>query len=358
MRFRELILSRVVGAVGAVAAAAIAIGLIAIPVATAQPWASAPSSWDKTVAAAKAEGKVVFYSGLVGSPSTILIARAFEKAYSITVEFLDLRISEIRERMRAEQISGRVIGDVLTTSYNVTTSIEMNEGYLQPLKTFPNKSRVRAGSQIDNPSGTQVPVYMLKYGILANTKLASPADAPKSWNDLNNAKWTGRILADDPRALGGGFNAFVAQHDKLGMGFLKKYAGQKLSFSRDLRESERRVARGEFSLYAPFLFSDYSSLGGLPIKAIVPDEGVAYVRFVASMMKNAPHPNAALVLINFLLSEKAQVIYANEGLGPVIDGIDAKIPDDLRPLVTAKEMGTSDWRRETQLLALAKDLFK
>ena len=320
--------------------------------------AHAQTGWDKTVAAAKAEGKVVFYSGLVGSPSTILIARAFERAYGITAEFLDLRISEIRERMRAEQISGRVIGDVLTTSYNVTTSIENNEGYLQPLKGFPNKVRVREGSKIDNPSGTQVSAYMLKYGILANTRLVNPENEPKSWKDLTNPKWTGKILADDPRALGGGFNAFVAQHDKLGDDFLKQLAGQKLSFSRDLRESERRVARGEFPLYAPFLFNDFSSLRGLPIKAIVPAEGVAYVQFVAWMRKNAPHPNAALVLINFLLSDEAQLIYAKEGLGPVIDGLDEKIPEDLRPLVTAKEMGTSDWKRETQLLQLAKDIFK
>ncbi len=352
MRLRRRKLPRATSIVFASVFTVFAAGLAATPRADAQ------TDWDKTVAAAKAEGKVVFYSGLVGSPSTILIARAFERTYGITAEFLDLRISEIRERMRAEQISGRVIGDVLSTSYNVTTSIDNNEGYLQPLRGFPNKTRVRAGSKIDNPSGTEVSAYMLKYGMLANIKLVSSGDEPKSWKDLANPKWAGKILADDPRALGGGFNAFVAQHDTFGDDFLKQLAGQRLSFSRDLRESERRVARGEFPLYAPFLFNDFSSLRGLPIKAIVPAEGVAYVQFVASMMKNAPHPNAALVLINFMLSDEAQLIYAREGLGPVIDGIDEKIPEDLRPLVTAREMGTSDWRRETQLLQLAKDIFK
>ena len=316
------------------------------------------ADWAKVTAAAKAEGKLVFYSGLVGSPSTATIARAFEKKYGVTADFLDLRISEIRERMRAEQVAGRVIGDVLTTSYNVTTSIEMNEGFIQPLKAFPAKARVRAGSKIDNPSGTQVPAYMLKYGILINTRLVAPVDEPKSWADLNDPKWSGKILADDPRALGGGFNAFVAQHDTLGVAFLKKLADQKLNFSRDLRESERRVSRGEFPIYAPFLFNDYSTLRGLPIKAIAPTEGVAYVQFVASMIKNAPHPNAALLFIDFLLSDEAQIILAGEGLGPVIDGIDGKIPDDLRPLLTAKELGTSDWRREKELLQLAKDTFK
>src|SRR4249920_1212270 len=141
---------------------ALALAAFAVIVSPAAP-AQDATQWDKVVAKAKAEGKVTFYSGLVGSPSTAAVARAFEKATGINTEFLDLRISEIRERMRAEQIAGRVIGDVLTTSFNVTTSIEMNEGYIQPLKAFPNKGRVRAGSKIDNPSGTQIPAYMLKY---------------------------------------------------------------------------------------------------------------------------------------------------------------------------------------------------
>jgi iron(III) transport system substrate-binding protein len=316
------------------------------------------AQWDKVVADARLEGKVTLYSGLVGSPSTAAVARAFEKATGITTEFLDLRISEIRERMRAEQIAGHVIGDVLTTSYNVTTSIENNEGSIQPLRAFPNRSRERGDITIDNPAGTQVPVYVLKYGILINTKLVAPADEPKSWTDLVDPKWSGKILADDPRALGGGFNAFVAQHDKLGIDFLKKLADQKLVFTRDLREAERRVGRGEYPIYIPFLFNDYSSLKGLPVKAIVPSEGVAYVQFVASMIKNTTHPNAALVFINFLLSDEAQLIFAQEGLGPVVGAVDAKVPDDLRPLVAAKPMGTSDWRREQQLLLLAKELFR
>jgi len=312
--------------------------------------------WDKVVATAKSEGKVTFYSGLVGSPSTAAVAGAFEKATGIKTEYLDLRISEIRERMRAEQIAGRIIGDVLTTSFNVTTSIENNEGSLQPLRAFPN--RTRSDVAIDNPAGTQAPVYILKYGILINTKLVAPADEPKSWTDLLDPKWSGKILADDPRALGGGFNAFVAQHDKFGVDFLKKLADQKLVFTRDLREAERRVARGEYPIYIPFLFNDFSSLKGLPVKAIVPSEGVAYVQFVASMVKNTTHPNAALMFINFLLSDEAQLIFAREGLGPVVNAVDAKVPDDLQPLVAAKPMGTSDWRREQKLLQLAKEIFK
>ena len=64
------------------------------------------------------------------------------------------------------------------------------------------------------------------------------------------------------------------------------------------------------------------------------------------------------MFINFLLSDEAQLIFAREGLGPVVNAVDAKVPDDLQPLVAAKPMGTSDWRREQKLLQLAKEIFK
>ena len=78
--------------------------LAAIAVATSAQ--AQDADWANVIAAAKAENKVVFYSGLVGSPSTAAIARAFEKKYGSQTEFLDLRISEIRERMRADRLPG------------------------------------------------------------------------------------------------------------------------------------------------------------------------------------------------------------------------------------------------------------
>src|SRR5262245_19079167 len=98
---------------------ALAALLLAAPV-TAQAQNSA--DWDKIVAAAKTEGKVVFSPGLLGSPSTVTLAREFERIYGIQVQTIENRISETRERIRTEQASGRYNSDVLVTSYNVTSS--------------------------------------------------------------------------------------------------------------------------------------------------------------------------------------------------------------------------------------------
>ena len=68
--------------------------------------------------------------------------------------------------------------------------------------------------------------------------------------------------------------------------------------------SERRVARGEYPLWVPQISVNVQGLKGLPIRVIVPKEGVAYVRLDHGMLKNAPHPNAARVWMNYLVSKR------------------------------------------------------
>src|ERR1700749_494822 len=70
------------------------------------------SDWDKVVAAGKKEGKVVLYNSANGASYFTNIIRSFEQKYGITVDSLDLRASELSERIRAEQVAGRYLGDL------------------------------------------------------------------------------------------------------------------------------------------------------------------------------------------------------------------------------------------------------
>ena len=75
---------------------------------------------------------------------------------------------------------------------------------------------------------------MISYCLLVNRNLVKPADEPKSWKDILDPKWTGKILSDDYRALGGGAVFFVVMHDTFGKEFHEKLAAQKPVFSRDI----------------------------------------------------------------------------------------------------------------------------
>jgi iron(III) transport system substrate-binding protein len=316
--------------------------------------AQGDAEWKKVVDAAKKEGKVVMYSGAVGSPVLPKIASAFEAKYGIRMELLEARASELRERVRTEQASGKVLGDV-SHNGSTTTQLQLNEGTFVPHGPLPNQGRPVAPFKVDD---VRVPIYVIAWGILVNTEMVKPADEPKSWKDLHDPKWKGKLLADDVRALGGGAVFFMVTHQKLGPDYHEKLAPQQLHMNRELRGNYRRVARGEYPIFVPFTLADILDLKGLPVKAVMLTEGAPYVRFDGAIFKGAPRPNAARLLMDFLMGDEVQLLYANAGFTPVVGGLENKVSAEAKPLAGAKLLGTTDPKLQDDMLKLAKQIYK
>ena len=330
------------------------LGLLAAAPAIARPAAAQTDDWNKVVEAAKKEGKLVIYTASVGSPFHKTVFNAFESKYGIKIDLLEARASEVRERVRVEQAAGRFLGD-LHHNGSTTTWLMTRDGNFQPHGAIPNIKNVDPTYQ---PDDTKIPAEVISYSLLVNKNLVKPADEPKSWKDLLDPKWAGKILSDDYRALGGGAVFFPVMLRAFGREFHDKLATQKPVFSRDIQNSERRCARGEFPIYLPFNLQDLNNLKGLPIKAIVPAEGRPYVRFDISMLKNAPHPNASRLLMNHYLEPESQLVFANAGYAPVIKGVVEKTLPEIRALLDTKAMGTTDPPKQDEMLALAKEIYK
>jgi iron(III) transport system substrate-binding protein len=250
--------------------------------------AQSSADWDKIVAAAKAEGAVTLYTGLPGNPSNDKIAAAFEAKYAIRVNVLGLRASELRERIRTESVAGRTLGDVSNTSPNQTRQFAEEDGTVEAFGPLPSLGRIRPDiAALWAARDVHLPIFGLYYAVLANTRLAP--DPPQTYADLTDSKWKGKILADDFRPTGGGHSFFSTTYVAFGRGYHEKLYANSVTFTRDQRESERRVARGEFALYLPFLLTDYPSLQDLPVKAVVLAEGVSLTPYSAGLIKKAPH---------------------------------------------------------------------
>jgi len=312
------------------------------------------ADWDKVIATAKQEGKVVLYSGHVGVPFHHDIAKLFEQRYGIGVEILEARASELRERVRAEQAAGRFVADV---SHNgaTTTVLQERAGTFEPHGPLPSLGNLLPAFAADD---VKVPIFILAYGILVNTALVKPADEPRSWRDLTDPKWRGKILADDVRALGGGSVFFFVTEHAFGDAFHRQLAQQQLQFTRDTRLSERRIARGEYPIWIPQVLSDMPDLKGLPVKLIIPEEGCTYVTYELAMFRNAPHPNAARLLMEFFLEQEAQLIYARGGNGVTVKGIAEQVPEDMRALAAPKLLGTTNADEQEAMLKLAVERYK
>ena len=257
---------------------------------------------------------MVLYSAFVGLAAHQNLKKDFEANYGITVDILEARASEIRERIRIEQVAGRFTADVSENGRTTTTLQIAQDHVFDPFGPLPSLGHLKPEFRSDD---IRLPVFAIAYGILANTRLVKPEDEPKSWLDLTDPRWKGKILSDDLRALGGGGVLFYVLEEHFGQDFHEKLAKQDIKFSREIPANERRIARGELPLYIPVSLTSISELKGLPVKFIVPKEGLPYVGYDLALFKNAPHPNAARLLMEYCIGQKMQQIYADLGLLPV-----------------------------------------
>ena len=331
------------------------VGSSLFPILNSQANSQSADAWAKTVADAKKEGMLQIYSVSATTP-VVAVVKAFEKASSIRVEFLSVaKPNELREKVRVEQSAGRHVADVMITTVSQTTVISAQDKTIAPLPETPNASRIRTELQTVQPI---LPFATMLSGFMINTNLIKPADAPRGWRDLIDPKWKGKILMDDPRSIGGGYLMFYALYEKLGREFTEKLAAQQPALTNEPREAIRRVARGEKAILMPVVLADTLELKGLPIKAVVPEEGCLYNQQGVTVLNNAPHPNAAKLFLNYTLSDEAQTIFGNAGSGTVSTNAVTIERPEVRELVSGKLFGTIDPLKQNEMLANARDVFK
>jgi iron(III) transport system substrate-binding protein len=310
------------------------------------------ADWARVVEAAKKEGSVAVYSALSGPPQVERM-KAFEKQYGIRVDHFIARASEVVERIRIEQVSKRYNGDVYISS-PTSLPVRKQAGDIQPMMSVPAMSTLRGDLGGD---GNGVPVWYPPYGILINTNMVKPEEF-KSWKGLLDPKWKGKMLSDDLRLAGAGGAMFEATYKAFGREYHDALAKQDVSVTRNNREAERRVARGEYAVYFPQQLPFALALKGLPVKMIVPDEGVVYALAQFALLTGAPHPNAARVLTQYMLEPESQLYFANSGVIPVVKGIAEKTNDDARPYMSSNLFGAGTYEHQERLLAIAAEIYK
>ena len=310
------------------------------------------AEWDDVVAAARKEASVTVYSALIGPPA-IARMKAFEAAYGIRVDQFIGRASEVSERIRMEHVARRPIGDIYIAS-PATLPVHVKAGEIQPAMRVPNAVNLRDDLERDENG---VPAWYPPYGLLANANLVGP-DELKSWKDLLNPKWKGRMIGDDLRLSGAGASMFEATFKAFGREFHEQLAKQDYLVTRNNRGAERQVARGEYAIYFPQQLPYALSLKGLPIRMIAPEEGWVYASANFALLSDAPHPNAARLLTNFMLEPESQLVFANAGLIPVTRGTIEKASEEARPFLSRKLLGAGTFELQQKMMDLAAGIYK
>ena len=278
--------------------------------------------WEKTVAAAEKEGQLTPYIFDQG-PVTAEVMQAFEKAYpKIKVNQLRGRGSDLRPRIMAERRARKYLVDVFTGgkgTAHATLYIGKTLEPIKPLLILPDvvdETKWWQGRhKYVDPEGKHIFVFVGNGGgvnINYNKNLVNPREFSSYW-DLLQPKWKGKIVATDPRTRGMDTPVlFFYYNPKLGPEFIRRLYGEMdVTTARDYRQPVDWLATGKFSLCIPCVSDEMDSAmrQGLPVAQISNlKEGGTLTSSggTVSFMNQAPHPNAAKVFINWLLSREGQ----------------------------------------------------
>lgn len=175
-----------------------------------------------------------------------------------------------------------------------------------------------------DPDNIQTPVGTGFYVILYNTKLVTEAEAPKSWAELLNDKWTNKITLADPKSSSSvySFIWYITQYLKgepYGWSYFEKLQKLKPAYAPSHGNIGEVVALGERSIGVQVMATVRSSMAkGDPVSWIFPSDGIPSELTVAVMRKNSPNRRAAELFIDFLVSKEGQQLVADHlGFIPV-----------------------------------------
>jgi iron(III) transport system substrate-binding protein len=304
--------------------------------------------------AAKKEGKVVFYSSL-DVQVVEKLARAFEAAYpGVPVQIERAGAERIFQRIGQERGSKLSTADVVDSSDPIHFLVWKREGWLEP--GLPAEVVERWPKEERDPDQAFATFRLTVAPMAYNTRQVRPDQAPKSYADLLDPKWAGKMVKSHPGYSGLTAAATYQLAGLLGWDYFQKLAKQKVMQVQSATEPPKKLAQGERPIAADC--SEYALLqvkaGGAPVEPIYATEGTPTSPGSLGVMKGAPHPNAARLLETFLFSREAQQIMTDVGFLRTLHP-DVKLREDMRPLTeikllrsdpTAQEKATEETKRK------------
>lgn len=280
---------------------------------------------------AKKEGKLVWYTPLIVNQAVRPLKEAFEKKYPfIKVDFHRANSRGLVQKWIAENSAKRYEADVVGGSEVTTLGKKaglLARFYSPPARDYPAEMKDSQGYW----STTNLYFMTLAY----NTRRIKPGEAPKSYEDLLQPKWKGRMAwhlgsnTGAPLFIG---NVISLMGEKAGTLYLQNLAKQSvIAATASARGIVDLVVAGEYDV-AINIFNNHAEISkdaGAPVEW-QPLEPVPAPMGTTGVVKNAPRPHAAMLFSDFLLSEDGQRVFQQADYLPAHPKVKAKTPE-LKP---------------------------
>ena len=266
------------------------------------------------IQAARKEAKMVWYTSLA-LPSSTAIAHAFQNKYKgIEVEVHRSGSQRVLQRVMQEATAGIKNADLIHTSDAGHFVLLKDKGLLlqytpKGVESFPAGFKDKNGYYFGMRATLSV--------IAHNPKLVPDKEAPKTWKDLLDSKWSGKMVSAHPGYSGIIMTHVLALVNLYGWDYFRDLAKNKLHLVQSANDPAGVVASGERPVGvngAEYFY--YKTLKqGNPLKLVYPKEGVPLVVSPVAIAKAATHPNAAKLFTEFIFAKESQQLLADkEGL--------------------------------------------
>jgi iron(III) transport system substrate-binding protein len=263
--------------------------------------------------AAKKEGKVVWYTS-VDLPLAEKVAKAFETKYpGIATRVERSGAERVFQRIGQEYSSNIHAVDVVNSSDAAHLIVWKRDGILQPYvpedvaKFYPPEHKDADGQF----ASFRVWLSVIGY----NTTLVNAEDAPKSFADLLDPKWVGKIVKAHPGYSGTIMTATYQMQRDLGWPFFEKLAKQRIMQVQSSADPPKKLALGERAVMADG--NEYNIFQmketGQPVEAVYATEGSPLIIGPNAIFKAAPNPSAARLFQSFSFSPEAQQLIIDTG---------------------------------------------
>ena len=284
--------------------AALGLTVFAAPARAALPPAEAVTP--ALITAAKQEGKVAFYTAMDLAFAERL-AKAFEQAFpGIAVRVERSGAERVFTRIGQEYASNIHAVDVVNTADQSHCIEWKRNGWLAPY--LPEDVAKHYDTMFYDPDALDVTTRVLVSPIAYNTDLVKKEDAPRSFADLLEPKWKGRIVKAHPAYSGTIMNATFQIARDLGWGYLEKLARQNVMQVQSATDTPKKIALGERAIMADgagyLVIRDKEA--GRPVEVVYPSEGTPLATSPSALFKAAPSPNAGRLFYNWMHSRAAQ----------------------------------------------------
>jgi iron(III) transport system substrate-binding protein len=338
------------------------IGIAAALVATAMICCSPARADDGLYQSAKAEGELVWYTTLIINVGVRPLVAGFEKKYpGIKVRYSRANSGPTATKVLNEARAGKVQADIVGGTDS-----------LPPLKRagllakFSPSTLSKYPAKYKDPDGYWVPVLVYFMTPAFNTKLIPREEAPKTLQDLLDPKWKGKMAWTTSRGSGGPTfigGVLLKLGAEKGMAYLKKLAKQEIiNVNVSGRALVEQCAAGQYPIVLN-IFNHHAAMDrdkGAPVDWIKLDMIPAPMQ-VAALLKDAQHPNAGKLFLEYMTSEEGQTILAKTSLLAAMPGVKALNPEvkpevgHFTPIVISQEISA---RESGHWVKIYRDLFQ